>query len=79
MKVNTMTLEELIKLRQQQADILGYANHAAYVQEMRMAKDPKTVGDFLNELAEKLQPLWQKEKQVLLHLKEQEVCLSHSS
>ena len=31
---NTAILEELIQLRQKQAELLGYENHAAYVQEV---------------------------------------------
>ena len=30
--VNTKIIEEIINLRQDQADILGYPNHAAYIQ-----------------------------------------------
>ena len=30
--VNTQIIEEIINLRQDQADILGYPNHAAYIQ-----------------------------------------------
>ena len=37
-----------------------------------MAKSPENVKKFLSELAVKLQPLWQKERQELLELKEQE-------
>lgn len=36
MKENTKILEELIQLRQKQADLLGYENHASYVQEVRL-------------------------------------------
>ena len=72
MEVNTPLLEELIKLRQTQAELLGYANHAAYIQELRMAKHPDNVATFLEELAVKLQPLWKEEKAEMLALKKAE-------
>jgi len=72
MKENTGILEEIIQLRIKQAALLGYPSHAAYVQEMRMAKTPETVESFLEELAVKLQPLWAKEREVMLKLKEEE-------
>ena len=73
MDKNTRILEELVELRQKKADLLGYENHAHYVLEMRMAKSPKTVKDFLEGLATRLQPLWAKERQEILKLKEEEV------
>ena len=72
MKENTEILEEIVTLRQKEAKLLGYENHAAYIQEIRMAKNPETVKKFLGELAEKLQPLWEEEQKVLLEMKEAE-------
>lgn len=72
MEENTAILQEILTLRQEQAAILGYPSHAAYIQEVRMAKDPETVSRFLQELAVKLQPLWAKEKEVMLALKAEE-------
>lgn len=37
-KENTPILEEMIRLRQKHADLLGYRNHAAYVQEVSLAQ-----------------------------------------
>jgi len=69
---NTPRIEELIGLRQQQADILGYPTHAAFVLEEKMAKNPETVKQFLADLSSKLKVLWNKEKEVMLELKKAE-------
>jgi len=69
---NTKILEELIELRQEQAEMLGYESHAHYIQELRMAKGPQNVKKFLSDLAVKLQPLWAVEREELLDLKQQE-------
>jgi len=69
---NSAILEEIIKLRHQKAQLLGYKNHAAYIQEVRMARNPESVASFLSDLAVKLQPLWAKEREVMLSLKKEE-------
>lgn len=72
MKENTEILEEIVTLRQKEAKLLGYESHAAYIQEIRMAKDPGTVKNFLGELGVKLKPLWEEEQKILLEMKEKE-------
>ena len=37
-----------------------------------MAKNPETVRNFLEELAAKLQPLWDKERQIMLDMKKEQ-------
>jgi len=69
MEENTPRVEEMIALRQRNAELLGYPNHAAFVQEIRMAKKPETVEKFLNDLITKLQILWKREKESWLKLK----------
>ena len=73
MEENTPILEELISLRQKQAELLGYKNLAHYVLEERMAKNPESVAQFLTNLSKKLQPLWEDEKVVMLKFKKEEV------
>ncbi len=51
----------LVKLRQKRANLLGYNSHADFVLEERMAKNPKKVFDFLNDLLEKAKPTAEKE------------------
>lgn len=70
MDKNVAILEEMLELRHKVAITLGYENHAAYILEQRMAKDPQMVKKFLSELDNKLVPLAKKELDVLLKLKE---------
>lgn len=61
----------------QKADTLGYKTHAHFVLDMRMAKDPETVAEFLSSLANKLQVLKKEEIELFLSYKKEEVmsCL----
>lgn len=47
-KVNIPILEKIITLRHKAAQLLGYKNHADFQLIVKMAKDSKTVFDFLN-------------------------------
>lgn len=58
---NQNLIKELLSLKQQKAELIGYENYAAYVLEERMAKSPEKVIDFLNELLTKAQPYAAKE------------------
>lgn len=60
---NQELIDELIKLRQQKAQLLGYTTFADYVLEERMAKSPNKVFSFLNELLEKAKPFAQEDLQ----------------
>jgi len=53
---NQELIKELLNLKQQKAELLGYQNYADYVLEERMAKSPVKVLDFLNELLTKAKP-----------------------
>lgn len=72
MKENTAIIEEIVGLRQQQAELLDYPNHATYIQEVRMAKNPDTVKEFLGGLAVKVKQLWEEEQKVMVKMKEEE-------
>jgi peptidyl-dipeptidase Dcp len=52
---------KIAQLRFQRAQLLGYASHAHFVLEERMAKSPEEVNAFLNELLQKAKPAAQKE------------------
>ena len=47
---NKAILSRIVVLRQQRAGLLGYANHAAYVLDENMAKEPKNVYALLQQL-----------------------------
>ncbi|KAI1230578.1 hypothetical protein IHE44_0010044 [Lamprotornis superbus] len=69
---NCLILKELVDLRAQKASLLGFSTHADFVLEMNMAKSSRTVATFLDELAQKLKPLGEKERAVILDLKKKE-------
>jgi len=53
---NQEVIKKLLKLRNQRAKLLGYASHADFVLEERMAKTPTQVLSFLDSLLEKAKP-----------------------
>ncbi len=67
LKSNEFDNQEIVKriaqLRHQRADLLGYASHAHFTLEERMASKPEKVQSFLKELLEKAMPAAQKDVQ----------------
>lgn len=53
---NQEKVKEIVKLRYEIAQLLGYRTYADYVLEERMAEKPEKVKDFLNDLLEKALP-----------------------
>jgi len=53
---NQENVLQIAKLRHERARLLGYATHAHFVLEERMAETPEKVTSFLNELLEKAKP-----------------------
>src|SRR5690606_36178726 len=51
----------IVKLRFNRANLLGYKTHADFILEERMAQNPQSVIKFLNNLLEKAKPAAQKE------------------
>jgi Zn-dependent oligopeptidase len=62
---NQEIILEIVKLRHQRAQLLGYETHAHFVLEERMAETPQTVFDFSNELLQKAKPAAEEEFQIL--------------
>ena len=70
---NIPIFREVILLRDEAARLLGYPNHAAFVIEDKMAKNPRTVDDFLGDLRTRLTKGGASEMEVLKALKKQEL------
>tara|TARA_R110002167_G_scaffold123455_2_gene302431 strand:- start:2163 stop:4190 length:2028 start_codon:yes stop_codon:yes gene_type:complete len=58
---NQENVLQIAKLRHERAQLLGYASHAHFVLEERMAETPGKVTAFLNELLEKAKPAAERE------------------
>ncbi|SFZ89300.1 peptidyl-dipeptidase Dcp [Flaviramulus basaltis] len=58
---NQNNVLDIVKLRHQRANLLGYKTHAHFVLEERMAETPEKVSAFLNELLEKAKPASEQE------------------
>ncbi len=65
---NQQIVIDIVNLRHQRAQLLGYASHAHYVLEERMAEKPEKVKDFLEKLLKKAKPAAEKEFQMLKDL-----------
>ena len=53
---NTPLIAEILELRRELAQLLGFASYAEYSLEPKMADSPRQVLDFLNELAARARP-----------------------
>ena len=58
---NQQNVKDIVRLRHERANLLGYQSHADFVLEERMAKNPEKVKSFLNDLLEKAKPAAEKE------------------
>lgn len=58
---NEKIVLEIVKLRHERAQLLGYDTHAHFVLEERMAQSPQKVESFLQELLEKAKPAAKRE------------------
>ncbi len=62
---NTAIMEEILKLRHELAQLLGFPNHAARSLATKMARSPEQVLAFLNDLAQRSKPIAQQEYEEL--------------
>ncbi|MFT5723514.1 MAG: Zn-dependent oligopeptidase [Bacteroidia bacterium] len=62
---NTTIIQQLVTLRYQRAQLLGFESHAAFVLTERMAESPTKVYDFLDNIQDKAYPFAEKEFNVL--------------
>lgn len=58
---NTEVMADILKLRHELAQLLGYDNHAERSLATKMAQSPQQVLDFLNDLASRSKPIAEKE------------------
>jgi len=58
---NQQIILDIVKLRHERANLLGYQTHAHFVLEERMAETPERVLSFSNELLEKAKPAAKRE------------------
>ena len=58
---NQENVLQIVRLRHQKANLLGFGTYAEYILEERMAESPEKVESFLNELLEKARPAAEKE------------------
>lgn len=68
-KENSERLSDALALRDRLAKLAGFNNFAEYHISVKMAKTPKRIFDFSNDLKEKLTPLFEKELVVFKDLK----------
>ncbi|MDO8990165.1 MAG: M3 family metallopeptidase [Sideroxyarcus sp.] len=58
---NTPLMTQILKLRKEQAQMLGFANYAEYSLASKMADTPSQVAEFLLELAHRAKPFGEKD------------------
>lgn len=58
---NQENVLQIVNLRHERANLLGYKTHAHFILEERMAETPENVQKFLNELLEKAKPAAERE------------------
>ena len=73
---NSMNMENILSLRQEKAQLLGFENFSCLSLDTKMAESPEHVLAFLRELAEKSLPYAKKEYQELQQFAQQEVGIS---
>jgi len=66
---NIDVLKEVIQLRRNLAEMLGYETYAAYRQDELMAKNPANVWEFEKKLAQKVRPKAEQDLQEVLEIK----------
>ena len=73
---NSKNMENILSLRQEKAQLLGFENFSCLSLDTKMAESPEQVLAFLRELAEKSLPYAKKEYQELQQFAQQEVDIS---
>ncbi len=71
---NGKILEEILRLKKEQAEILGYPSYAHLSLATKVAESPEQVLEFLRKLAEKSKPIALHEFEILKKFAESEGC-----
>lgn len=74
---NMERLAHMVRLRQEGAGLLGYASHADFAGQVRMAGSAQAIEEFLRGLMEKLLPAAKKELKELVAVKKEQLGLEH--
>lgn len=69
---NTELITDILKLRQEKSDLLGKSNYADHILQRRMAKDGDTALGFVEDLAQRTRPFFDREIENLLEFRRQE-------
>lgn len=70
---NDAVLQRILRLRQEHAELLGYANWADFDAEVKMIGDGAAIKDFIDRIAELSTPAALRDKQILLDRMRQDV------
>ncbi|MDX9721777.1 MAG: M3 family metallopeptidase [Myxococcota bacterium] len=70
---NVDVLKKILQLRHEYATLLGYANWADYFAADKMAKDGKTIGDFIDRVASIARPRMQNDLEQMLARKQKDL------
>ncbi|CAF0714449.1 unnamed protein product [Brachionus calyciflorus] len=71
-KENTKIFEQILQLRKELANVLGFKTFSEYKLKLLCAENPENVDNFLNKLADKMKILQRKEMDSLLEYKRKE-------
>ncbi len=63
---NTKLISDILKLKKEEAQMLGFNNYAEYSLATKMADNPKQVSDFLDTLAKRAKPYAKRDMQELI-------------
>ncbi len=74
---NTALLQEILQLRQEVAELLGYANHGEVSLASKMAESPDHVMRFLRDLAQRAKPFAEKDLAEMRDFARTELNLEH--
>jgi len=73
---NSAIMDEIVALRHELANLLGFKNYADYSLATKMASSPDKVLDFLNDLAERSKPMAQQELDAIKEYAQQKLNIN---